>query len=90
MLKFTGDCSVVNETVFVVVVVVVEYGEVVSVGIAVRGRIFSVGGVDDGGIKATGAFHLSGGGEWESVVIESGMSVEIEIQHCESLLRFSY
>jgi hypothetical protein len=32
---------------------------------------------------------LSGGGEWESVVIESGMSVEIEIQHCESLLRFS-
>lgn len=73
MLKFTGDSTVVDGS------VVVEYGEVVTVCIAVRAWIFSVGSVDDGGIKATGwIFHLNDGGEWKR-----GISVEIEIQHCE-------
>lgn len=79
VLKLTGEVSVVVDR---TVVAVVEYSEVVSIGFAVRAWILSVGGVDDGGIKAAGAFHLRGR-EWKSVVVENGISVEIEIQHCE-------
>lgn len=83
-LKCSGGCSgVVDGDVTVsVIVVVVEYGEAVSVGITVRAWIFGVGGVDDGGIEAAGAFHLSGG-ERKSVVVGGGIGVEVEIQHCE-------
>lgn len=51
VLKLTGDSTVVDGS------VVVEYGEVVTVRIAVRAWTFSVGSVDDGGIKATGAWR---------------------------------